>query len=211
MATSDARSRIGFPAKDLICDECGFTAEFVAERGKPGDGQARTKAQKKGWSYIKSTDRCPTCEHSRKGLTDMKQERRITSDTPPRQPTRDEKRAIMDMLKEIYDVDAGRYKGGETDKTIAETLEGGIMPGWVAQLREEFFGPDGGNDEMERLVNELRESQAKLDTKAKELHDGIQEQLKELRELNQGRESSAKLLKRVEKIKAAVGPRAERV
>ena len=31
-----------------------------------------------------------------------------------------------------------------------------VMPGWVAEIREEFFGPDGGNGEMDALLAEMR-------------------------------------------------------
>ncbi len=53
------------------------------------------------------------------------------------------------MLVITYDGDAKRYKGTDTDKTIADALGNGVMPGWVAEIREQNFGPAGGNEEIE--------------------------------------------------------------
>lgn len=211
MALDDIKSRRGFPKKEVTCDECKTTEVVSAERGRAGEGQARSKLQKNGWTSIGGVDRCPSCETKRKGIPEMNQQNKITADTPLREPSRAQKRGIVEMLDAVYDIEAGRYKGNETDLSVAQTLEDGILPGWVAQLREEFFGPDGGNNEIEELHKELREQLALLEKKAADLHQGIQDQLKELRELNQGRESAANLLKRVEKIRAAVGPKAERI
>ena len=72
----------------------------------------------------------------------------------PREPTRAQKREIMDMLETAYDVEGERYTGGDTDETVAEVLK--VMPGWVAQIREDFFGPAGGNEDMAALKIELQ-------------------------------------------------------
>ena len=85
--------------------------------------------------------------------------------TQLRQPTREQKRQIMSLLEVSYDTEAGRYKGGDTDKTIAETIGGGCMPGWVAQLREDFFGPDGANDQLEKAIQSVVDALTKA-TKA---------------------------------------------
>ncbi|WP_147405737.1 hypothetical protein [Cereibacter sphaeroides] len=105
---------------------------------------------------------------------------------PLRQPTREQKREIVAMLDMAYDTAAGRYRGADTDKTIAETIGPNIMPGWVAEIREDLYGPAGENDEMQAIREELGKLQR--DTEA----------------------AVAGLVKRLDAICASVGPRAGR-
>jgi hypothetical protein len=76
---------------------------------------------------------------------------------PIRQPTPEQEVDIIVTLSAVYDRKAKRYQGQETDKTVAETVGGGVMPGWVATIRAAKFGP-AGNEE----VDLIRESIAKL-------------------------------------------------
>ena len=71
----------------------------------------------------------------------------MTNVTDLRQPTREQRRAIISILDEVYDTAAGRYKGAETDVTVAETVGGGCMFGWVAEIRIETYGDSGDNEE----------------------------------------------------------------
>lgn len=211
MSLSDIKSRRGFPKKEATCDDCGTTEIVSAERGKNGEGQARIKLQKHGWSSIGGVDRCADCETLRKGTTEMNQSPKITADTPVREPTRAQKRQIMEILDEVYDVDAGRYKGQETDITVAQTLENGIMPGWVAQLREEFFGPAATNEDLDEIYDDLKDRMTVLEKQATEIHDQIQTCVKSLRDLNSHKEEVQKLFKRIEAIKKVLGPKVERL
>ena len=76
-------------------------------------------------------------------------------DPAVRQPTREQRRQIVDLLGTCYDTKAERYIGTDTDKTVADCIGGGVLFGWVAQVREEFFGPDGGNDELESILADI--------------------------------------------------------
>lgn len=73
----------------------------------------------------------------------------------PPEPTCAQKRDIIDMLTEVYDTSAERYKGGETDDTVATVLN--VRPGWVQRLREELFGPVASNAAMDGLEERLIE------------------------------------------------------
>lgn len=81
----------------------------------------------------------------------------------PRTPTLAQRHEITGMLMLSYDHKAGRYTGAETDKTIAEAIGGGCMPGWVAEIREANFGPAGGNEEIEAIRAEIAALSARLD------------------------------------------------
>jgi hypothetical protein len=85
----------------------------------------------------------------------MKQEPKADA---PREPTKRQRIEIITMLAECYDIDAGRYQRGDTDDTVADVL--GVMPGWVAEIREAEFGPDGSNDDMAKLSEAFEQSRA---------------------------------------------------
>jgi hypothetical protein len=147
----------GAPRATAHCDipECDRTEVIPCAyhrvgngRAEPDQKQAHAKLQGQGWSYVKGKLRCPSCEAKRK-VVPMK------AVEAPREPTRAQKREIMDMLETAYDVENERYTGGDTDDTVADVLK--VLPGWVAQIREEFFGPAGGNDDMAALRIELEQ------------------------------------------------------
>lgn len=130
--------------------------------------------------------------------------------TSLRQPTREQKRQIMSLLEVSYDTDAGRYKGTDTDNTIAETIGGGVMPGWVAEVREEFFGPDGGNGEMDGLLADMRAWVKARETEKHNAKVHIEQAEAILRTVDDRMAEVAGFAKRVEAIQKAVGPKAGR-
>jgi rubredoxin len=182
-------------------------------RGLPdavNQGQVIKKLTQGGWSFVKNKLRCPMCEAKRKSYEAEKSKHVIPQrfengipenwhnfrGNPPmskqettdktndiRQPTPEQEVDIIVTLSSAYDRKAKRYQGSETDKTVAETI-GGVMPGWVAAIREAKFGPAGGNEEIEKIRAEI----AALNT-----------------------ECAAKIAllnKRIDAVCAAVGPRA---
>lgn len=114
----------------------------------------------------------------------------------PRQPTKEQKREIIDMLGVAYDTDAQRYKGNDTDKTVAEAIGQHILWGWVAQLRDEFFGP-AGNEAATQTLAEIKAWQDKANAVAKKMHGDIEALQKNLREFNSLRDEVTKLEKKV--------------
>ena len=119
---------------------------------EPDQHQIHSKLKNQGWSYFKGKLRCPSCESKRKVAT-MKV---VEKTEAPREPTKRQRIDIFTMLAECYDLDAGRYQRGDTDETVADVL--GVMPGWVARIREADFGPDGGNSDMEALSAAFEQS-----------------------------------------------------
>jgi hypothetical protein len=164
------------------CDECQAVLEFPAMHGAANGGGRKiepvlqnkgsvTKAyQAKGWAMIGRKLICPECQQKRKTpmwydvRAAMKElEMQKTSNVEPiRQATRDQKFQITEMLMATYDKAAGRYTGKETDMTIADAIGGGCMFGWVAAIREDMFGPDGGNEEQGALAADLKQTRADL-------------------------------------------------
>lgn len=122
---------------------------------------------------------------------------------PIRQQTREQKRQIIEMLTAAYDVKTERYTGAETDITIADAIGGGCMFGWVAAIREDMFGPDGGNEEHESLMADLNQWRENADKLASDMHGN-------LREFNDARSKVATLQTRLDAVLKAAGPKAAR-
>jgi len=161
------------------CDDCGTTSTMPAKHARPGgvlghagrpemkvlsEGDVIAKLRKQGWSYNKKGLLCPECATAKASAKTTKPQAKesvivnqLPKIDPPavRQPTREQRRQIVDLLSTCYDTKAERYVGKDTDKTVADCIGGGVLFGWVAQVREEFFGPDGGNDELESILADI--------------------------------------------------------
>jgi hypothetical protein len=160
------------PKAKVICDDCGREEVFACDydkSGSPNEAQARRKAQSLGWAYVKRKLRCLSCEAKRK-TTEKESDVQISA--KPREPDGKQKRLIILALEDAYDDKARRYKGGETDKTIAEDLGGGIMPGWVAVIRADMFGP-AGNEEVDRLHSEIEAFRAEVNDKLRDMENRL--------------------------------------
>ena len=127
--------------------------------------------------------------------------------TPPkptsddlRKPTAEQKRQIFEMLGVVYDTKAGRFTDCESDVTVAAALGNGIMFGWVAAIREEFFGPDGGNEELEKLRADMRAWQ----DMAQELRKTVEDALPKI---VAGQTAVAEMQRRMDALVKAAGPR----
>lgn len=202
----------GPPRASAICDDCGrnepVTCDYVGNHShtqKPNEGQVKTKIASQGWTIIKNRMRCPNCETARKF---QKPKEAIvakpdTNITELRRPTREQVRQIISLLEASYDTDLERYRGHDTDKTVAEAIGGGVMPGWVSEERERAFGPDGGNDEIEGLLADISEWRKGTDAIAVTAHEAI-------KKMNEGNRKVADMQNRLEAIRKAVGPKAAR-
>lgn len=169
------RSDKGQPRARVQCDDCGRDDVVPCnhERARGGEeirvnqGQVVKKVSSAGWALVKGTLRCPSCEAKRKAASatvrpkSQKENAMPVITTPPaeglRRPTPAQKRQIIGLLEDSYDDDAKRYRNAaDTDKTLAEVIGGGCMWGWVAEIREELFGPDTRNAEIEALRAEVK-------------------------------------------------------
>ena len=145
----------GVNRANAICDDCGKTEAVSCgyiqtnpQHSVPNKGQVLRKVEANGWAEVKGKLRCPECEAKRK-------EANMTTSTKPkselREPTPKQKREIIGMLEIVYDDEAKRFKSGESDKTVADAIGDGVLWGWVAQIREELFGPDTRNKELDEI------------------------------------------------------------
>jgi len=82
-------------------------------------------------------------------------------------PTPKQSYEIFEMLQVVYDRKNKRYQKAETDQTVASAL--GIERwGWVTQVREQFFGP-AGNEEDQVWVKGLEDWLKKTDGQVEEI------------------------------------------
>lgn len=109
-----------------------------------------------------------------------------TNVTAPREPTAKQERLIIMALEDAYDDQSHRYKGQNTDRTVADDLGDGIMFGWVARVREKLFGPSGENEEIAAIRADINALSSEHAAKV------------------------AALTKRLDAVCAAVGPKAAR-
>lgn len=181
-------SPIGQPRALCTCDECG--AEVVIpvqyERAKGpahlrrfNEGAANKKLANMGWDVRRGTI-CPRCATRKRPTAAPEKTIQSPKDTETmeavkepalREPTPKQKREIIGLLEVVYDDGAKRFKEGESDKTVADAIGSGVLFGWVAKIREELFGPDTRNQEVEALRKDLGK-----------LADTIQEHQREMRQ-----------------------------
>ena len=174
------RSDKGQSRAKVICDECSRDDVVPCnhERGRGStapavnEGQVLRKIEQRGWALVKGTLRCPACEARRKAAAPRPQPETIPDPAametavstaaeiqPPalRRPTPAQKRQIIGLLEDAYDDDAKRYRNPtDTDRTLAEVIGGGCLWGWVAEIREELFGPDTRNAEINAIRSEMK-------------------------------------------------------
>lgn len=136
---------------------------------------------------------------------------KTTEPTPIRQPTREQRQQIMELLGDVYDTKVGRYRGAETDVTVAETLGGGVMPGWVADLRELFFGDSGENEESEKLGFDIAGLIAQYDERVAQGEKLLSEIARWIATLKTDRSQLVSLQGRAEAMKKALGPRGKAI
>lgn len=201
---------------------------------RPVASQCVKKLLAKGWSYVRRRLRCPTCTKRRsiiaqqtkedtmsKGMTmkDLSQLADLAgsaapppspSEAPLPEPTGKQTRLMMMALEEVYDDVNKRYRGDSTDKTLAEELGDGIRPGWVAKLREQFFGPAGGNEEMERLRADIAAWMADGNRMAAAATKAAEDHAAAMKAFDASRERVKELAARLDVVCRNVGPKAGR-
>jgi len=80
--------------------------------------------------------------------------------------TRADKRVIITKLEDVYGSEETGYQSGWSDQRVAHDLN--CPAGWVAQVREENFGP-GDNPEIRAMRDEVRAAVAEMKDKHAEI------------------------------------------
>ena len=168
------------------------------------------KMRSVGWVVNKAKVVCNTCvkkdneEKMNQKISVKKVASTATKIEPNRKPTREQRREIIRLLEDCYDVDRECYKGKESDQSIADTCEGNVLWGWVAAIREENYGAGDGNEEADLMVKEVKKLSDTINAalasseiaqqdfrkayeanaaKMQKAHDGLQARHKEVNDL----------------------------
>lgn len=150
----------------LTCSACGVTGNCGNQDigAKSAKQLIAQKFERKGWTVGRrpDDDLCPSCtalaeRRSAKLVLVSKEDPmpepvKLKAAEAPRQPTREEKRICMEFIRERYDEKSERYLDGWTDHKIATDLN--VPRAWVAEIRDEWFGAEGGNAEIDKLLAE---------------------------------------------------------
>lgn len=169
----------GVNRANAICDGCGRCETVPCgyhatgpRTSSPDEAQVQKKLTTKGWAASKKKLLCPTCEAKRKAATatppspakEPAMTTAVAMKAPDlRRPSPAQKRQIIGLLEDAYDDDSKRYRNPtDTDKTLADVIGGGCMWGWVAEIREELFGPDTRNAEVEALRADVKRIEGQI-------------------------------------------------
>lgn len=159
--------RVG--AIKMTCGKCG--AVELKPRGATktfvdAEQESRRFAnmfERVGWNVGKRAqeDRCPKCMAAL-GAGQPKEKQKMgpftTNPTPPaakpREMSREDGRLIFAKIEEVYRDEKHGYQSGWTDHKVAEDL--GVPRAWVEGVRKQFFGPEGGNPEINQIIADAK-------------------------------------------------------
>lgn len=165
-----------------VCSKCGFEGKVPVSihgqasiKGEAESISATKKFTTLGWEIgaTPSRDLCPSCAAKPKPekpalilvQTNGAPMSQDSAAAAPREMTPADRRVIFVKLEDVYSVDNKGYTGIWTDKLVAEDL--GVPRAWVTDVREQFFGPEGGNEAIRIQLAEARavlvEAQALID------------------------------------------------
>lgn len=173
-----AGGRLQVPLK---CGACGNTDHWSATRVLSPE-RAIPKIIQLGWR-VDGTLLCPACIalHGRKKLTDKTDKTDTTNrlklveklmaaptNVTKLEPTpkllddlKKNKRLVILALEDYYNEAANQYRAGKSDKIVSEEL--GLSAGFVANVREEFYGKLAEPEEIGQFRTELEGMQTGLD------------------------------------------------
>lgn len=143
---------------------------------------AENKFKRAGWEVSNrrpADDRCPDCrKHKENPMANTHAQQTNSKPNgadhdpdpvyvpPPPEahfPNYDQKGYINIALQQHYESPVAGYKSGWTDSRVAADL--GYPVEWVAEIRENMFGPVADNPEIRAVVDEARAFCARVDEK----------------------------------------------
>jgi hypothetical protein len=174
----------------IRCAGCQKTDRITSEMGRDlAASKAPVTFQRRGWQIGKRAgcDYCYSCIVKFKAINHKTAERKAMPAAtvtpisaaradPPPELSKADKRVIFQKLEEVYIDEATGYQKGWDDNTVARDL--GVERAWVAQVREDNFGPEKSED-FTRILQEGAECVAEArdllaqHNKAQEMYQAI--------------------------------------
>ena len=189
-------------AMRIYCYRCGKPGTCVQNTLAFGSGaekkEERMVARKfttMGWLVDVGRGKhfCPECQASpqikpvTQGKVEMKEEKEMGTTVVPlaRAMSRDDRRIIFEKLNEIYIDEKQGYAPPWTDDKVAKDL--GTPRVWVAQVRDEMFGPVASNSEIEEAIasaNAIKCEMVKAKEQFEKLTHASEAMMKRLDQIN---------------------------
>jgi hypothetical protein len=156
------------PAYRVTCAGCGVEGILKAtgHTGTLPRDVIVKKFRQQGWTIGRSSDRCPTCSKATVVPLKPKEIEMTKNETPlalvradaPRVMTPADRRKVFRAVDDAWDERHARYDGGNTDKTIATTLN--VPVAWVRDIRVEAFGESQRNADFDKALGDLKNIRA---------------------------------------------------
>lgn len=182
-------------ATSVIECKCGVVAHFkqTGTTRKPPEA-AEQYFRAHGWTVgpRATADRCPDCT-ARLSKPVLKVVPMEAKPETPREMSREDRRIIFAKVDELYLDDKTGYAAPWTDSAVARDL--GVPRAWVAQVREELFGPEGSNAEFDDFLAKA----APVIADMKNLCRSATAQLEEARRLSERVDELERIARRVER------------
>lgn len=143
----------------LYCYRCGKPGNCLMNTMQKGAGSedkeqriAGRKFTEMGWAVDLGRGKhfCPECQTSPQVRPQREDTEMASIVTIPRQMSRDDRRIVFEKLNEVYIDEKQGYSAPWTDEKVSVDL--GVPRAWIAQVREEMFGPVGSNSEIDGVL-----------------------------------------------------------
>lgn len=131
-----------------LCPDC-----FAKSRKKPVDGQGAVFAASQPGPLENPPAALPEPAATPSKEIPMSEPVKLAA-VPPREPTREDRRRIVDELSAHWDAKHERYCGAMSDSHLAEALK--VPRKWVTDIRVEFFGDDDRNEATAMRINRAK-------------------------------------------------------
>lgn len=137
----------------IVCAKCEGKALMVQHQGVHLPPEAGNRYfGRQGWKIgsTKKGDLCSACQKLHKPKLEVVKTMQPDTAEKPREMSRDERRIIFAKIDELYISEKQGYQPPWTDGAVARDL--GVPQTWVASVREEMFGPEGSNAEIDEFM-----------------------------------------------------------
>lgn len=129
------RIRVGGNGHKWAVADCACGAT-VSTLNDAQESKLRQRIIARGWTFEGDRARCPKC-----AATEA-----IKESAMDKVMTRADRRAVVEKLQEVYLNEVTGYSPGWTDAKVAAEID--RPRAWVAQIREEMFGPEKANEDI---------------------------------------------------------------
>lgn len=166
------------PGIEIVCGSCrehasypigSIKGKYVAPDSAESAQRSTAIFERHGWLVGKrpQMDRCPEClkklgieKKTSNPIMEAKLKEALAAKAPatpadkPRDMSREEGRIIFAKIEEVYRDEKHGYHNGWSDHRVATDLS--CPRAWVEQVRKQFFGPEGSNDEVRQVAEQAR-------------------------------------------------------